>query len=83
MRAERSNPERFTHALDCRIAFDSFKRVRRQFYDLVLKADVGMVDVAWTKKQDDTNKIQDLSKQKDKELKGLDDEFKEVLKDVD
>lgn len=66
-----------------RIAFDSFKRVRKQFYDLVLKADVGMVDVAWTKKQDDTNKIQQLSKQKDKELKSLDDEFKEVLKDVD
>ena len=42
-----------------------------------------MVDVAWTKKQDDTNKIQQLSKQKDKELKSLDDEFKEVLKDVD
>lgn len=66
-----------------RIAFDSFKRVRKQFYDLVLKADVGMVDVAWTKKQDDTDKIQELSKQKDKELKSLDDEFKEVLKDVD
>jgi tetratricopeptide (TPR) repeat protein len=66
-----------------RIAFDSFRRVRKQFYDLVLKADVGMVDVAWTKKQDDTNKIQQLSKQKDKELKSLDDEFKEVLKDVD
>jgi len=66
-----------------RIAFDSFKRVRKQFYDLVLKADVGMVDVAWTKKQDDTEKIQKLSKEKDKQLKGLDDEFKEVLEDVD
>jgi tetratricopeptide (TPR) repeat protein len=66
-----------------RIAFESFKRVEKQFYDLVLKADVGMVDVAWTKKQDDTNKIQTLSKQKDRELKSLDDEFKEVLKDVD
>ncbi len=66
-----------------RIAYDSIKRVRKQFYDLVLKADVGLVDVAWTKKQDDTNKIQQLSKQKDRELKSLDDEFKEVLKDVD
>ena len=27
-----------------RIAFDSFRRVRQQFYDLVLKADVGVVD---------------------------------------
>jgi tetratricopeptide (TPR) repeat protein len=66
-----------------RIAFDSFKRVYQQFYDLVLKADVGIVDVAFTRKQDNTNAIQKLSAQKDHELKQLDDEFKEVLKDVD
>lgn len=66
-----------------RIAFESFKRVRRQFYELVLKADVGLVDVAWTRKQDKTNEIQRLASQKDKELRELDAEFKEVLKDVD
>jgi chromosome segregation ATPase len=66
-----------------RIAFDSFKRVYQQFYDLVLKADVGIVDVAFTRKQDNTQEIQKLSGQKDRELKQLDDEFKEVLKDVD
>ncbi|MFT3838835.1 MAG: tetratricopeptide repeat protein [Myxococcaceae bacterium] len=66
-----------------RIAFDSFKRVRQSFYDLVLKADVGVVDVAFTRKQDKTAQIQKLSSQKDRELKQLDDEFKEVLKDVD
>lgn len=66
-----------------RIAFDSFRRVRQQFYDLVLKADVGVVDVAFTRKQDKTQAIQKLSAQKDRELKQLDDEFKEVLKDVE
>jgi tetratricopeptide (TPR) repeat protein len=66
-----------------RIAFDSFKRVRQSFYDLVLKADVGVVDVAFTRKQDKTQEIQKLAAQKDRELKQLDDEFKEVLKDVD
>lgn len=66
-----------------RIAFDSFRRVRQQFYDLVLKADVGVVDVAFTRKQDKTEDIQKLSQQKDRELKALDEEFKEVLKDVD
>ena len=66
-----------------RIAFDSFKRVRQSFYDLVLKADVGVVDVAFTRKQDKTAQIQKLSAQKDRELRQLDDEFKEVLKDVD
>lgn len=65
------------------IAFDSFKRVKRQFHDLVLKADVGVVDVAFTRKQDKTSEIQKIASQKDRELKALDEEFKEVLKDVD
>ncbi len=66
-----------------RIAFDSFRRVRGQFYDLVLKADVGVVDVAFTRKRDKTADIQTMAAQKERELKALDDEFKEVLKDVD
>lgn len=72
-----------TRNLVGRIAFDSFKRVRQSFYDLVLKADVGVVDVSFQRKQDKTSEIQKLASQKDRELKQLDDEFKEVLKDVD
>lgn len=72
-----------TRNLVGRIAFDSFRRVRQSFYDLVLKADVGVVDVAFQRKQDKTSGIQKLAGQKDRELKQLDDEFKEVLKDVD
>ncbi len=66
-----------------RIALDSFRRVRQQFYDLVLKGDVGRVDVAFTRKQDKTQEIQKLSAQKDKELRELDRDFKEVLKEID
>jgi tetratricopeptide (TPR) repeat protein len=72
-----------TRNLVGRIAFDSFKRVRQTFYDLVLKADVGVVDVSFQRKQDKTSQIQKLAAQKDRELKQLDDEFREVLKDVD
>lgn len=72
-----------TRNLVGRIAFDSFKRVRQSFYDLVLKADVGVVDVSFQRKQDKTSSIQKLATQKDRELKQLDDEFKEVLKDVE
>ena len=72
-----------TRNLVGRIAFDSFKRVRQSFDDLVLKANVGVVDVSFQRKQDKTTSIQKLAAQKDRELKQLDDEFKEVLKDVD
>jgi TolA-binding protein len=65
-----------------RIAFESFQKVRQQFYDLVLKADVGLVDVAFTRKQDKTTEIQKLSSQKDQELHSLEEEFKEVLEDT-
>lgn len=72
-----------TRNLVGRIAYDSFRRVKQSFYDLVLKADVGVVDVAFQQKQDRTLAIQKLAQQKEKELKQLDDEFKEVLKDVE
>ncbi|QSQ19411.1 tetratricopeptide repeat protein [Pyxidicoccus parkwayensis] len=62
-----------------RIAYESFRRVRQQFYDLVLKADVGVVDVSFTEKQDRTTEIQKLSAQKDKALHELDAEFRDVL----
>lgn len=66
-----------------RIAYDSIQRVRQQFYELVLKADVGQVDVAFTRKQDKTSEIQKLSAEKDRELRVLDEEFKDIVKDVE
>lgn len=66
-----------------RMAYDSFRRVRRQFYDLVLKADVGVVDSAFTRKQSQTTSIQKVASQKEEELRALDDDFQPVLKDVD
>ncbi|HTS81467.1 MAG TPA: tetratricopeptide repeat protein [Myxococcaceae bacterium] len=66
-----------------RMAYDSFRRVRRQFYDLVLKADVGVVDTAFTRKQGQTGAIQKVASQKEEELRALDQDFQPVLKDVD
>ena len=66
-----------------RMAYDSFRRVRRQFYDLVLKADVGVVDSAFTRKQTQTTSIQKVASQKEEELRVLDEDFQPVLKDVD
>lgn len=66
-----------------RMAYDSFRRVRRQFYDMVLKADVGVVDTAFTQKQSQTSAIQKVASQKEEELRALDEDFQPVLKDVD
>jgi tetratricopeptide (TPR) repeat protein len=64
------------------IAYQSFQRVRQQLYDLVLKADVGLVDVAFIRKQDQTKRLQSLAEEQGRELKGLDDDFKEVLENT-
>lgn len=66
-----------------RIAFQSFARVERQFYDLVLKADVGVIDAAWTQKKDRTEAITQLENEKLSGLRVLQDEFQEVLKEVE
>jgi hypothetical protein len=66
-----------------RIAYDSFQAVRTQLYRLVLKADVGIVDVAWTRKRQRLDRIQALSAKKAEDLSSLEDGFSGVLKEVE
>ena len=65
-----------------RIAYQSFRAVRRQFYQLVLKADIGIVDVAWQRKRERVDKIHQLSAAKSVDLSAMDEEFKGVLREV-
>jgi tetratricopeptide (TPR) repeat protein len=65
------------------IAVNAFERVARQFNDIVLKGDVGVIDVAWARKQEHTDKIMKSGKEKEDALKLLQDRFKEVLNDAD
>lgn len=66
-----------------RIAYRSFNEVRAQFYRIVLKADVGIVDVAWSRKRQRLEKIQQLSIQKANEIDQLDREYRAMLREVD
>jgi tetratricopeptide (TPR) repeat protein len=60
------------------VAFENFLNVRNRFYDLVLKADVGIIDVVWLLKEEHTNRITNLSKARVDEIKRLDEKFHEV-----
>lgn len=79
---EMTGTQRDAKDLVGRIALDSFRDVRGQFYDLVLKADVGIVDVSWQRKRERLDKIQLLSGEKAGDLAVMDDEYKGVLKEV-
>ncbi len=60
------------------VAFENFSNVRKRFHDLILKADVGIIDVAWLRKEEHTSRIGELTKVRLSQIKSLDDEFQEV-----
>ncbi|HZZ85402.1 MAG TPA: hypothetical protein VFE30_12765 [Anaeromyxobacteraceae bacterium] len=61
----------------------SLARVQGQFQRLVLEADVGLVDVAWARKRERVEKIQQLSMQKQADLDRFDAEFRDALREVE
>jgi chromosome segregation ATPase len=61
------------------IARGSFNDVKRRFQDIVLRADVGIVDVAWALKEEQTHAISRRVNEQRRELRVLDEEFAEVL----
>ncbi len=66
-----------------RIAVKSISDVRAQFYKVILKADVGMVDVAWSRKRARLDKIQQLTMQKAAEVDALDREYRSLVREAD
>ncbi len=64
------------------VAFSALDEVREKFYRLVLDADVGVLDVAWSRKMETTRKITELTKKQAAERKRLHKEFKGVLEEV-
>ncbi len=57
----------------------SFQTVKARFYDIVIRSDVGNVDVAWSQKEDIDDDLKRLNLSRQRELKQLKDEFKDVL----
>jgi hypothetical protein len=57
----------------------SFKTVKEKFYDIVVRTDVGTVDVAWAQKEDVQDDLKRLNLSRQRELKQLHDEFKDIL----
>lgn len=51
--------------------YSNINKVRTTFSDLVLKADLGIIDVAWEKKQEKTEEILKLRTQRAREIRSL------------
>jgi hypothetical protein len=57
----------------------SFKSVKDKLYDIVIRSDVGNVDVAWSQKEYNDDDLKRLGLAKSRDLKQLHDEFTFVL----
>jgi tetratricopeptide (TPR) repeat protein len=57
----------------------NFDRVHDRFYELVLRADLGTIDIAWARREDHRLRIDSLTRGRARELQALDDEFRDVM----
>ena len=59
------------------VTYDNFQQVQHRFYDLVLRADVGRIDVAWARREEHRMRVEMLTRDRAREMRMLDDEFRE------
>jgi tetratricopeptide (TPR) repeat protein len=60
------------------MAMRNYAEVKNQFDEIVLRGDVGLIDVAWREKEGMTDKIDQLRENRRSELEALRDSFEEV-----
>jgi len=57
--------------------------VRARFQDLVIRTDVGQIDIAWAIREDHRSKVERLTRDRAREIQALDAEFREIMTDGD
>jgi len=70
--------QRESQLLSGLIAYDNLRAVRNRFYDYVLKADMGAVNIAWEKRQEVRGKIDELLDMRAKDLEALEEGFRAI-----
>ena len=78
-RAELAEHEAESRSIGGAALAASFQVVKAKFYDIVIRSDVGNVDVAWSQKEDIDDDLKRLNLSRQRELKQLKDEFKDIL----
>ena len=58
-----------------------FTKVADKFYDLVVRSDVGIIDVSWGLKDQKTQAVGRLTNLKNLELKAVDEDYRKVLEE--
>jgi len=78
---ELNGDEQDARGVGAQVLAASFKDVKAKLYDVVIRTDVGTVDVSWSQRMDTDDDLKRLNLARSRELKQLHDEFKDVLED--
>ncbi|MEZ4365338.1 MAG: tetratricopeptide repeat protein [Kofleriaceae bacterium] len=81
LRREFIELEAESRALGGEVVEGAMVATRARLYDVVVRADVGSVDVAWSQKEDVDADLKSLNVGKQRELRQLRDEFKELIEE--
>lgn len=89
VREESANVERYQVSLEQleheaedvvgTVTYLNFDGVRRRFYDLVLRSDVGRIDVSWARREEHRMRVDLLTRERSRQVQALDDEFREIM----
>ncbi len=59
----------------------NFAEAKKTFDELIIKSDVGVIDVAWARKEEHRNRVQYLTSERLQQLQYIEDDFKEVFEE--
>jgi len=81
-RAEFLEVEAESRAVGGTILAAGFRTVKDKLYDVVIRADVGNIDVHWSQKEDIDQDVKRFQLERTREVKQIKDEFRDVLDKV-
>ncbi|MBK9034566.1 MAG: tetratricopeptide repeat protein [Myxococcales bacterium] len=71
-----------SRALGGTVLGQAFLDVKTKFYDVLVRSDVGVVDVGWSKKEESDEDLSRLNVEKQREIKQLRDEFADLIREA-
>ncbi len=71
-----------SRALGGTVLGNAFRDVKSKFYEVLVRTDVGIVDVNWSQKEEADDDLQRLNLDKAREVKQLKDEFADLLREA-
>lgn len=81
-KAEFAEVEALSHELGGAILAGTFASVRDRLYDVVIRSDVGTIDVSWSQKEEADADLKRYNLSRQRELKQLRDEFRDILEEA-